>query len=287
MTRFFALALSFLLAFGSACTDATGPIGQGGPQGPAGIAGPVGPQGPIGLTGPAGLDGVNGTNGLDGLPGPQGIQGLPGLNGAQGIQGPIGLPGPQGVQGLPGAVGVQGTPGSNGLDGVSPTVAVEPIGTNCQYGGAAISDGLGNVAYVCGAATVLPPPTVAFKVKNIWPCSNGGTRSSNVISIHDQQGYSGWPGNRITVNGPLEAWSDGTVRIGGYILVKEPNGASISRLAYYDLTMADGSMSCTARVLPANYPYPTTTNPYRFSWTNCAFSPCNGQVEYAQWSVTP
>jgi hypothetical protein len=242
--------------------------------------GPMGPAGPQGIPGAAGLDGINGTNGLDGATG---------AIGPMGPTGPMGGIGPQGIQGIQGFTGPMGPQGNPGTNGTSPTVAVEPAGINCEFGGAVISDSLGNTAYICGAAPVLPPPApVATKVGDIWPCSNGGARPSNVIGVRDVHNLSGW--GSIAVNGPLEAWSDGTVRIAGYTLVKEADYVSQSGLAYYDLQMADGAMSCTSRVLPATWPYsfdPTSTANDRFVWTNCAFKPCNGAVDYVAWPITP
>src|SRR4051794_739340 len=58
------------------------------------------------------------------------------------------------AQGQPGA---QGIPGTNGKDGSSPKVAQLAAGdAHCAAGGAAITDGAGNVAYVCNGAAGAP-----------------------------------------------------------------------------------------------------------------------------------
>jgi Fibronectin type III domain/Collagen triple helix repeat (20 copies) len=102
----------------------TGPAGAAGPAGPPGVTGPAGPQGP------------------------------PGNNGAQGPPGATGAPGPTGP------AGPAGPPGNNGAPGTGATVAILAAGNaNCPNGGASITDGSGNTAYVCnGAPGAQGPP---------------------------------------------------------------------------------------------------------------------------------
>jgi len=235
------------------------------------VPGPSGPQGPMGPSGPPGLDGVNGVNGLDGAtglqgpPGPQGIQGIPG---PQGSQGDPGFPGPTGLQGAP------GTPGPQGLPGATPVVAAEPPGPNCQHGGAAISVPGGNPVYVCGAAPVLP--RVASFLRNIYPCSGGGAYQGNVTFVHDYV-----RGLYFPVSGPLEAWTDGTVRVGGVILKAEVQFPNMSTMALYDLTMVNQTYNCTAHI-----PF----DGGKITWTNNAFlTPAQGtagSVETDTWPIT-
>lgn len=102
--------------------------------------GPQGPQGPKGDKGDTGPQGEPGLNGLDGLPGAQGPMGPPG---------PQGPKGDKGDAGEPGAKGDKGDPGPAGPPGAGVTVAPEPAGDNCAYGGAKITDSAGSIAYVC------------------------------------------------------------------------------------------------------------------------------------------
>jgi hypothetical protein len=61
--------------------------------------------------------------------------------------------GPAGTPGQDGTNGTNGTNGKDGANGVSPTVAQLAAGdSNCQTGGASITDAAGNVAYVCNGA---------------------------------------------------------------------------------------------------------------------------------------
>lgn len=100
-------------------------LGTAGPAGPAGAAGPAGSTGPAGPAGP---------------------------------QGPAGPAGPQGPAGPAGPQGPQGPAGS------SVTVAQLAVGDpNCPGGGAAIT-AQGVTAYVCGSATIPPPPLPESKI---------------------------------------------------------------------------------------------------------------------------
>jgi Divergent InlB B-repeat domain/Collagen triple helix repeat (20 copies) len=146
---------------GTACPKGTSAISwaQQGPAGPAGAAGPAGPAGATGPAGPAGANGTSGANGSNGTsivtsPGsPTGActTGDSDVDLANGevytctaaawtdsgssIKGPQGPAGPQGAAG-------------NGA-----TVAQLATGdTNCPSGGASITDGSGNTAYVCNGA---------------------------------------------------------------------------------------------------------------------------------------
>lgn len=69
------------------------------------------------------------------------------------VVGPAGPQGPAGQNGTNGTNGTNGVNGKDGADGVSPTVAQLAAGdSNCQTGGASITDAAGNVAYVCNGA---------------------------------------------------------------------------------------------------------------------------------------
>jgi hypothetical protein len=45
-----------------------------------------------------------------------------------------------------------GPPGEDGADGTSVTVVAEAAGANCTYGGVKVTDGAGNITYVCTGA---------------------------------------------------------------------------------------------------------------------------------------
>lgn len=249
-------ALVFLLTACSRPSD-----GTNGPAGTNGMQGPIGPIGPAGPMGPAGPQGIPGVNGVDGLPGPKGDAGP---QGPQGVAGPAGPQGPAGVAGATGATGAQGSPGA------TPTVAIEPAGTHCQYGGAVISLPGQPPVYVCAAAPVLPP-AAAF-LRSLWPCTGTNNYHGIVTAVWDVRNNVGI----VITPGPLEAWTDGTVRIGGVILPAEPQFANQNQLAYYDLTMTDGRYNCTARV------------PFgggKLIWTNNAFYG-GGQVGSDIWPIT-
>jgi len=124
-----------------------GPVSwsQTGPQGLQGIQGLQGVQG---LQGPKGDTGATGAKGLKGDQGDAGSTGDPGATGATG---PTGQIGPKGDPGTQGKDGTDGLPGPAGKDGVSPTVAEEPAGVNCAFGGYAVTDATGTV-YACNGA---------------------------------------------------------------------------------------------------------------------------------------
>jgi hypothetical protein len=142
-----------------------------GPQGPAGAAGPIGPQGPIGPIGPSGL------RGADGPTGPQGDgfafrgewaantnylerdvvtnlgSAYTALADSLGVN-PSKPSGSWSLLVVRGERGEQGAPGLNGSNGIGATVAqIAPVppGTGpCELeGGALVTDGNGNVSYIC------------------------------------------------------------------------------------------------------------------------------------------
>lgn len=145
---------------------------QSGPIGPTGVAGNSVTATPVlsgldmncwtggtafmidGVVAGYACDGKAGKDGLDGSQGPMGPQGLPGPPGAAG---PAGAKGDKGDQGVAGADGAPGTPGAPGAPGKSVSVAVEPAGENCTYGGAKFTDPSGNFAYSCGLPDLCSP----------------------------------------------------------------------------------------------------------------------------------
>ena len=132
-----------------------GAIGATGALGPQGVQGAKGDKGDTGVAGVAGATGPQGLKGDTGATGPQGATGAVGAIGAQGVTGLTGLTGPQGLQGVSGNDGTPGAPGARGADGVaggSAVVAIESPGQNLIYGGAKLSDTLGNVVFVSHGA---------------------------------------------------------------------------------------------------------------------------------------
>jgi hypothetical protein len=150
-----------------AAAGATGAAGTTGPQGPKGDTGATGAQGPKGDTGDMGLQGPMGPQGYPGAQGIQGPKGDTGAIGATGLKGDTGPQGPQGDTGATGATGAMGATGAAGAKGdkgdpgTGATVAVEPAGGNCANGGAKITDGSGNFAYVCSGGGGTAPRCTA------------------------------------------------------------------------------------------------------------------------------
>jgi hypothetical protein len=158
----------------------------------------VGPQGPQGVTGSKGETGMTGPKGEPGLPGPQGVQGPAGATGDPGQAGPKGEPG------APGAAGADGRDGAPGSDGLSPTVAAEPPGTNCEHGGYGVTDANGTV-YACngapGAAGEKGDPGVAGPPGPQGPAGTDGAALANVDDLNGLACDSAHPGvaGKLTV----------------------------------------------------------------------------------------
>jgi hypothetical protein len=78
-----------------------------------------------------------------------GSPGAPGSPGPAGPSGPPGSPGPSGPPGPPGSPGVAGSPGPAGSPGTGVTVVGNAPASACPGGGVTVTDGSGNVGYVC------------------------------------------------------------------------------------------------------------------------------------------
>ena len=75
-----------------------------------------------------------------------------GAPGSQGPAGPAGAPGsqgPSGPPGSPGSPGAQGSPGPAGSPGAGVTVVDSAPASACPNGGVTVTDGSGNVGYIC------------------------------------------------------------------------------------------------------------------------------------------
>jgi hypothetical protein len=116
-------------------------------------------------------------------------QGLPGAKGDTGPAGSQGPPGQDGAQGPAGPKGDTGAQGPAGQDGTGATVATGPAGNNCADGGAKITDGSGNTAYLCTGATGPqgpagpqgPPGTAGgLDAMNGTPCNTGTARAGTL-----------------------------------------------------------------------------------------------------------
>jgi hypothetical protein len=83
----------------------------------------------------------------------------------QGQQGPAGPPGPQGPKGDTGATGPAGPAGPTGPQGpagAGATVSQLSAGdSHCPNGGASITDGNGNIAYVCNGSSQPSAPSAS------------------------------------------------------------------------------------------------------------------------------
>lgn len=78
-----------------------------------------------------------------------GPAGAPGSAGPAGPAGPSGSAGPSGPSGPPGSPGAPGSPGPAGSPGTGVGVAGSAPATACPSGGITVTDGNGDVGYVC------------------------------------------------------------------------------------------------------------------------------------------
>ena len=163
--------------------------------------------------------GGNGNDGAPGAPGTEGEAGSPGTPGAPGEAGSPGTPG------APGEAGAPGKPGAPGEAGVPACVVsrTEPAGTNCQYGGVALTSGpctadggvsSGTTTYVCS-----PSPTGTYYVTE--------GLAINVVSVN--------VGPPVSVRFTLKDSSGLPVDINGVYSVNQPlaNTTLSFGLAYY------------------------------------------------------
>jgi hypothetical protein len=97
--------------------------------------------------------------GPSGAPGPTGPSGPPGSAGAAGSPGPTGPSGPAGAPGPSGPSGPAGSPGANGSPGAGAVVADSAPNPPCSSGGITVTDGSGDIGYVCNGATGSPGPS--------------------------------------------------------------------------------------------------------------------------------
>lgn len=157
-----------------------------------------------------------------GSQGPEGAEGPPGEAGSPGQPGAAGEAGAPGKAGADGSSGTNGTNGTNGEAGTPACVATgtEPPGTNCQYGGVALTSGPcaadggvsgGTTTYVCSPSptgTYYATKGLAFNIIDVWqgtPPGDAGVASAiNVrFTVKD---YNGLPvdlyGN-YSVNQPI------------------------------------------------------------------------------------
>ena len=134
--------------------------------------------------------------------------GVKGLDGADGAVGPTGASGLDGPVGPTGPKGDTGPRGATGDDGVGPIVSLEPAGTNCEFGGIAVTDQYGNVGYACSYMLVPTPLMVSINplpVRTIPVC--GSSTALNVTR------YGAVLPNYKA--GVIEGWNDGSFRING------------------------------------------------------------------------
>jgi len=120
--------------------------------------------------------GPAGPTGATGATGPQGPQGATGATGPQGATGATGQQGPQGPQGPTGATGQQG------LAGTGATVTSIAPGPACANGGAEITDGSGDTAYVCnGAAGASAASSLDGLIGT--PCDTSGGSNAGTLEV--------------------------------------------------------------------------------------------------------
>jgi len=128
--------------------------------------------------------GCGGGSGADGAQGPEGEAGSQGIPGATGE---AGAPGKTGASGEAGSNGNNGTNGEAGSSGTPACVvsATEPAGSNCQYGGVALTSGpctadggvsSGTTTYVCSPSptgTYYATPGLVFNVVSVLKDTSG------------------------------------------------------------------------------------------------------------------
>jgi len=158
---------------GTTCPKGTTPISwnESGPAGPTGGPGPSGPAGPAGASGAAGALGPGGP---------------PGPAGPAGSNGPAG---PSGPAGLAGAAGANGSPGAGAV------VADSAPASACSNGGITVTDGSGDIGYVCDGANGSPgqagpsgPAGPAGSVSSLdglngVPCDSGAGTTQVVYGV--------------------------------------------------------------------------------------------------------
>jgi Collagen triple helix repeat (20 copies) len=154
---------------GTSCPAGTTPISwnQSGPAGPAGVAGSRGPSGPAGAEGP---------------------------------------PGPSGPAGPTGPSGPAGSPGANGSPGTGAVVADTAPASACPNGGITVTDGSGDIGYVCDGSNGSPGPSGPS-----GPAGPSGAAGSPGITSLDQ--LNGIPCDNGTGTTQLSYGSGGAVTI--------------------------------------------------------------------------
>ena len=156
---------------------------------------------------------VLGCGGGQGNDGAQGPEGEAGAQGEPGATGEAGVPGKTGTTGTTGTSGTNGTNGEAGSSGTPACVvsATEPAGTNCQYGGVALTSGpctadggvsSGTTTYVCAQSptgTYYSTPGLVFNIVKVWAASGINVR----FTVKDQNGLPVDLYGKYSVNQPM------------------------------------------------------------------------------------
>jgi Collagen triple helix repeat (20 copies) len=201
--------------------NATGSQGPAGPQGPQGATGQQGSQGATGATGapgaqgapgqqgPAGANGTNGTNGTNGANGqsvtstqlgsgdpncPNGGSSFLSTSGTTfACNGATGAAGAPGSPGAPGANGSPGTPGAGAI-----VTGLSAGNSNCPNGGASVTDGSTNTAYVCNGTDGTQGPQGSPGV------STAGPQGLDTMTVTKNISFTSIDGGFLIVNCPTD-----------------------------------------------------------------------------------